>query len=84
MELICGTYVLDHMAMIADKEDRSALGQIDLHSDQTVRVSWEVVQSDALAEVEAALVEGLPVPNRCMSVIYNESRVLSLQPFQER
>ena len=50
------------MAVITDEEDRAALWQIDLHSDQTIRVSWKVVQRDALAEVEAALVESLPVP----------------------
>lgn len=56
------------MAMIADEEDRSALGQVYLHSNQTVRVSRKVMERNALAEVEAALVEGLPVPNSCMSV----------------
>ena len=50
------------MAVIADKEDRAAVWQINLHAYQTVRVAWEVVKCDALAEVEAALVEGLPVP----------------------
>jgi len=50
------------MAVIADEEDRAAVWQINLHAHQTVRVTWEVVQRDALAEVEAALVEGLPVP----------------------
>jgi hypothetical protein len=56
------TYVLNNMAVIADEEDSAAVGKVDLHSYQTVRVAWEVVQRDALAEVEAALVEGLPVP----------------------
>jgi hypothetical protein len=55
------TYVLNDVAVIADEEDRAALGQVDLHSDQTVSVARKVVQRDALAEIEAALVEGLPV-----------------------
>lgn len=50
------------MAVIADEEYRAAFGQVDLHPDQTIRVSWQVVQRNALAEVEAALVECLPVP----------------------
>ena len=50
------------MAVIADKEDRAAVWKVDLHAHQPVCVAWEVVQRNALAEVEAALVEGLPVP----------------------
>lgn len=50
------------MAVIADEEDRSTLWQIDLHSDQAVGVAWEMVKSDTLAEIEATLVERLPVP----------------------
>jgi hypothetical protein len=56
------THVLNHVAVIADEEDRSTVGQVDLHADQTVGVAGQVVQSDALAEIEAAFVEGLPVP----------------------
>ena len=52
------------MAVIADEEDRAAVWQVDLHAHQTVRVAGEVVQGDALAEIEAALVEGLPVSVR--------------------
>lgn len=61
------------MAVIADEEDRSALGQVDLHSDETVRVPWEVVQSNALAEIEAALVEGLPVPKLFVSNVHGRT-----------
>ena len=50
------------MAVITDEEDRAAVWQVDLHAHQTVRVAREVVQRDALAEIEAALVESLPVP----------------------
>jgi hypothetical protein len=56
------THVLNHVAVITDEEDRSTVGQVDLHADQTVGVAGQVVQSDALAEIEAAFVEGLPVP----------------------
>lgn len=56
------TYVLNDVAVVADEKDRAAVGQVDLHAHQAVRVPREVVQRDALAEVEAALVEGLPVP----------------------
>jgi hypothetical protein len=57
-----GTYVLNHVAVVADEEDGSAIGQVDLHADQTVGVARQVVQGDALAEIEAAFVKGLPVP----------------------
>jgi len=50
------------VAVITDEEDRAAVRKIDLHSHQSVRVAGEVVQRDALAEIEAAFVEGLPVP----------------------
>lgn len=56
------TYVLNNMAVIANEKDRAAVWQVDLHAHQTVRVPREMVQRDALAEVEAALVESLPVP----------------------
>lgn len=56
------TYVLNYMAVITDEEDRAAVWQVDLHAHQTVRVAREVVQRDALAEIEAALVESLPIP----------------------
>ena len=58
----CRTHVLNHVAVIADEEDGSAIGQVDLHADQTVGVAGQVVQGDALAEIEAAFVKGLPVP----------------------
>ena len=31
----------------------------------TISVTWQVMQSDALTEVEVPLVEGLPVPAKC-------------------
>ena len=56
------TYVLDHMAVIANEKNRATVREIDLHAHQTIRVAWEMVQRNALAEVEAAFVKGLPVP----------------------
>lgn len=50
------------MAMITDEEEGTTLRQVDLHSDQAIGMTWKVVESDALAEIEAALVECLPVP----------------------
>jgi hypothetical protein len=67
------------MAVIADEEDRAAVWQVDLHAHQTVRVAREVVQRDALAEVEAALVKSLPVPVRETAV-----SVESIRRSQER
>lgn len=49
------------MAVIADEENRPAICQVDLHPDQTVGVTRKMVESDALAEIKAALVEGFPV-----------------------
>lgn len=60
--MIYVTYVLDHMAVIADEEECTTLWQVDLHSDQAVGVTWQMVESDTLAEIKAALVESLPVP----------------------
>lgn len=53
--------ILDHVAVVADEEEGAAVGKIELHSNQAVRMAWQVVQSDALAEVQCSLVEGLPV-----------------------
>lgn len=60
--------VLDHMAMIADEEEGSAVAQIKLHADQAVGVAWQVVEGDALAEIEGAVVEGLPVASVAVSL----------------
>ena len=71
------------MAVIADEEDRAAVWQINLHAHQTVRVTWEVVQRDALAEVEAALVEGLPVPVCEIAKSVNGQRMQEIPPPRE-
>ena len=55
------------MAVVADKEDRAALGKVDLHSDEAFGVARQVMECNALAEVQAALVERLPVPGRVLA-----------------
>ena len=55
------TYVLNDMAMVTDEEIGSTVLQIDLHANQPVSVSWQMMQRNALAEVECSLVERLPV-----------------------
>ena len=69
--------VLNHVAVIADEEDRSTVGQVDLHTDQTVGVAGQVVQGDALAEVEAAFVEGLPVQSQLEVVLEIDADVIA-------
>lgn len=75
--MIYVTYVLDHMAVIADEEECTTLWQVDLHSDQAVGVTWQMVESDTLAEIKAALVESLPVPVMTGQSLYFSIR----QPF---
>jgi len=55
------TPVFDDVAVVADEQVCATVLQIDLHTDQAVGMAWQVVQSDALAEVEGSFVEGLPV-----------------------
>ena len=50
------------MAVVGDEEVGAHFGHVDLHADQAVGVAGQVVQGDALAEVECSFVEGLPVP----------------------
>ena len=57
--------VLDNVAVIAHEDDCAVIEEIDLHANQTVSVSWQMVQGDALAEVECSLVKGLPVTANC-------------------
>lgn len=47
--------------MVADEQVSTTVLQIDLHTNQAISVSRQVVQGDALAEVECSLIEGLPV-----------------------
>jgi len=55
------TPILNDVAMITDEKESSAVRHIDLHPNQAISVARQMMQSDALAEVEIPLVEGLPV-----------------------
>lgn len=60
--MVVMTYVLNDVAVITNEQERAAVLEIDLHADQAIRVSWKMVQCDALTEVERPLIECLPVP----------------------
>lgn len=47
--------------MIGDENKGAALGHVDLHADQAISVAREVMQRNALAELERAFVKGFPV-----------------------
>lgn len=59
--------VLDDMAVIADEEESSTLGHVNLHANEAVCMSRQMVKSYPLTEVYGSIVEGLPVA-RLMSV----------------
>lgn len=52
------------MAVVADEEYGAAFGQIDLHSDQAIGVAGQMMESNSLTEIHAALVERLPIPGK--------------------
>jgi len=60
--------VLNHMTVIANEEEGSAVAQVQLHADQAVGMAGQVVKGDALAEIEGAVVEGLPVASAGISL----------------
>ena len=55
------TYVLNNVAVIANEEISATVLEIDLHANQSVGVPRQMVQCDALAEVEGSLIESLPI-----------------------
>lgn len=59
--IIIITYILNDMAMVTDKEEGTRLKHVDLHSNQTIRMPGQVVESDALTKVQALIREGFPV-----------------------
>lgn len=61
------TYVLNYVTVITNEQEGAVFWEIDLHAYQAVCVSWQVVKGDALAEVEGALIECLPVANLVQS-----------------
>lgn len=60
--IIMITYILNDMAMVTDKEEGTCLEHVDLHSNQTIRMPRQVVESDALTKVQALIRKGFPVP----------------------
>ena len=49
------------MAVIANEQKSSAVRQVDLHSDETLCMTWKVMQRDPLTEVHGPFIERLPV-----------------------
>jgi hypothetical protein len=71
------------MAVIRDEEESSTVGQIDLHANQTICMSRQMMQRDALTEVNGPVVKSLPVPavmlaqiiyHHCLSTHKSKSR----------
>jgi len=50
------------MAVVANEEKCSCLGHVDLHPNQTICMTWQVVRGDALAKVHGLVAECFPVP----------------------
>ena len=49
------------MAMVANEEEGATVWEVELHPNQTISVSGKVVERNALAEINGAVVERLPV-----------------------
>lgn len=50
------------MTVITDEQICSTVRKVDLHANQTIRMTRQMVEGDALAEVKRPLVESLPIP----------------------
>lgn len=55
------THILNHVAMIADEQERSILRHIDLHANKSIRVAWKMMQRNALTKVKGSLIKSLPI-----------------------
>lgn len=53
--------ILHDMSVIADEQECTVILQVELHANQSVRVSRQVVQRDSLGEIDGAVIERLPV-----------------------
>ena len=53
--------VLNDVAVIADEEEGAAVAEVELQGDETVRVAGEVVQRDALTEIDGLVGKSFPV-----------------------
>lgn len=74
------TYVLNNMAMVTNEQVGAAVLQIDLHANQSVSVTRQMMQRNALAEVEGSLVKGLPVAAvKLAKQVLETTRMLDLQ-----
>jgi len=49
------------MAVITDEEESAAVQEIELHADQAICVTREVMKSDALTEIHRSLVKCFPI-----------------------
>jgi hypothetical protein len=49
------------MAVIRDEEESSTVRQVDLHANQSIGMSRQMMQRNALTEVNRSVVECLPV-----------------------
>ena len=63
VDFLCSrvTYILNDVAVVADKEEGAAVVQVYLHADETVRVPGKMMQRDALTEIYRPLVKSLPI-----------------------
>jgi len=50
------------MAVVRDEEECATVRQVDLHANQAVGMSRQMMQRDALTEVNRSVVKRLPVP----------------------
>lgn len=55
------TPILDDVTMIAHENESAAVWEVDLHANEAISVTRQVVQCDALTEVQRSLVECLPI-----------------------
>jgi len=69
------TPVLNNMAMITDEQESSSLGHVDLHTNQTVSMTRQMVQGDALAKVESLIIECLPVQSQLQIMLQINTHV---------
>jgi hypothetical protein len=58
------TYIFNDMAMVTDEEPSATIRHIDLHTDQTIGVSWQVMQCYTLTEIKGLLIKGLPIATK--------------------
>ncbi|HEX3639967.1 MAG TPA: hypothetical protein VHV10_01615 [Ktedonobacteraceae bacterium] len=49
------------MAMVTNEQVGTTILQIELHANQSISVTWQMMECNALAEVEGSLVKRLPV-----------------------